>query len=444
MRSASPPNRRAFLKQLGLLAGSAPFITSGLRAQNVEPRLRHAAIGVGGMGWSDLQSFASHPRLRLVALCDVDAKRSAEARKRFPDVPFYRDWRALLERHGAELDSVNVSTPDHMHAPIAHAALQLGKHVYGQKPLAHNLHETRQLTLFARRQKVVTQMGIQVHSSGHYQLGAKLIRDGVIGKIQEVHTWCAKSWGDAGTLPDRTDPVPEELDWNLWLGVAAGRPFIGDGYYHPNNWRKRLDFGTGTFGDMGCHIFDPVFLALGCLTPLTVRSTGPAPNATNWALDSRIHYTFAGNALTADKTLPMSWYDGAGARPRHLQEHIEGDDLPGAGALFIGTEGVMLLPHVARPQLYPDAKFAGFEFPNVRGADHYHQFVDACLGRGQTTAHFDYAGPLTEAVLLGGVASRFPQTTLRWNARRLRFEERAANAFLRREYREGWRVRGLG
>lgn len=444
MRSLSSHNRRTFLKQLGLLAGGAPFLASGLRAQDAEPRLRHAAIGVGGMGWSDLQSFTSHPRLRLVAICDVDERRAVEARKRFPEVPFYRDWRELLKRHGAELDSVSVSTPDHMHAPIAHTAMAMGKHVYVQKPLAHNLHETRELTQFARRQKVVSQMGIQVHSSGHYQLGAKLIRDGVIGKVQEVHTWCAKSWGDAGTLPDCADPVPDGFDWDLWLGVAAARPFIGDGYYHPDNWRKRLDFGTGTFGDMGCHIFDPVFLALGGLTPLTVRSEGPAPNATNWALDSRIHYTFAGNALTAGPTLAMSWYDGSDARPRHLQDRVEGDDLPGAGALFIGTEGVMLLPHVARPQLYPDAKFAGFEFPRVRGADHYHQFVDACLGQGRTTAHFDYAGPLTEAVLLGGVASRFRGRTLNWNARRLRFAEREANAFLRRDYRAGWRVKGLG
>src|SRR6185312_9108573 len=195
------------------------------------------------------------------------------------------------------------------------------------------------------------------------------------------------------------------LNWDLWLGVAEKRPFIGGSYYHPSNWRKRLDFGTGTFGDMGCHIFDPVFKGLGLAAPISVRSEGAAPNEWNWALDSKIHYTFAGTKLTAGKTLPVTWYDGASKPPAEVIQLLEGDGLPNAGSIFIGTEGVMALPHIAKPQLYPDAKYQDYKRPDVGEVSHWASFVDACLGEGKTSANFAFAGPLTEAVLLGGVAS---------------------------------------
>jgi hypothetical protein len=274
-------------------------------------------------------------------------------------------------------------------------------------------------------------------------VAARLVQNGVIGKVKEVHSWCPKSWGDPEPRPDRSDPVPEGLDWDLWLGVCGSRPFLGDHYYHPANWRKRLDFGTGTFGDMGCHIFDPVFKGLGLGTPVAVRSEGPAPNRWNWALDSRIEYTFAGTAATAAKTLPVTWYDGDQKLPREVLALLEGDEQPNTGSILVGTEGTLVIPHVSRPLLYPDAKFKDFKYPEVAGDDHWALFVQACLGGYETSANFSYAGPLTETVLLGGVASRFPKTTLNWNSSKLTFDHKDANQFVRREYRAGWKVKGL-
>jgi predicted dehydrogenase len=330
-----------------------------------------------------------------------------------------------------------------MHAPIGMSAMRLGKQVYGQKPLAHHLHEVRAMADYAGRKGRVTQMGIQIHSDRAYRTGVKLIQSGGIGKVKEVHSWCPKSWGDPEPKPDRVDPVPENLDWNLWLGVCAERPYIGDAYYHPDNWRKRIDFGTGTFGDMGCHIFDPVFKALDLAAPISVRSDGPFPNAWNWALDSKIHYTFKGTKFTAAETLPVHWYDGNSHPPKEIVDLLEGDSLPNTGSIFVGTAGVMVLPHWSRPQLYPDKKFSNYEFAMEESVNHWHSFVDACLGRGKTSAHFGYAGPLTEAVLLGGVATHFPCATLQWNARQLKFDHAGANALVTRRYRSGWEVKGV-
>lgn len=443
MKNQALFTRRSFLKTLGVAAAAAPFITSKLFAQSPNSVLRHASFGVGGMGGSDLAQFKTHPKFKLVAFCDVDARQIEKVQKQFPEARAYRDWRVLLDKEAKSIDSINVSTPDHMHAPIAVSAMQLGKHVYGQKPLAHDLYEVRRMTEVAQQKKVVTQMGIQIHSAAAYRIGVSMLQNGTIGKIKEVHSWCPKSWGDAAPKPDRSDSVPDTLDWNLWLGVCADRPFIGDGYYHPVNWRKRLDFGTGTFGDMGCHIFDPVFKALELAAPISVRSEGPPPNQWNWAIDSKIHYQFAGTKYTADKILPVTWYDGASKPSAEVIALLEKDPLPDTGSIFVGTEGVMVLPHIAKPQLYPDAKFTDLKYPDLKELDHWGTFVDACLGEGQTTAHFGYAGPLTEAVLLGGVASRFPQTTLEWNARKLKFSLSEANQFVRRPYRKGWKVKGL-
>jgi hypothetical protein len=274
-------------------------------------------------------------------------------------------------------------------------------------------------------------------------MAVQLIQSGTIGKIKAVHCCCQKSWGDSNPKPDRTDPVPQGLDWDVWLGVCATRPFIGDGYYHPANWRKRLDFGTGTFGDMGCHLLDPIHSALQLTAPTSVRSEGPAPNPWNWPVSSIIHYTFPGTQFTAGDTVPVSWYDGASRPPAEVLSLLEGEEMPGTGSLWIGTEGVMLLPHISWPQFYPQAKFEDFQLPEVESFDHWGQFVDACLGEGRTSAPFSYSGPLTESVLLGGVAVRFPETTLGWNSKHMNFDLSEANAFIRRKYRKGWEVKGL-
>jgi predicted dehydrogenase len=388
--------------------------------------------------------------VQFVAVADVEPAKADALKKKFPELRVYADWRELLDKE-KELTSVNVSVPDHMHAPIAMSAMQRGLHVYGQKPLTHDIYETRRVTEFAREKKLVTQMGIQIHSSSVYRQAVLLVQTGAIGKVKEVHTWSSKKWGDTDAKPDRIDPVPAGFNWDAWLGVCAERPFIGQGWYHPGNWRKRLDFGTGTFGDMGCHIYDPVFKALALTAPLSVRSEGPAPNAHSWATDAVIHYVFPGTQFTEGKTVKVTWYDGDQRPPAEIQDLVRVKTAPDAkpwkladqGSIIIGTEGVLLIPHVDRPKLFPVEKFVGFKMPDVKSADHWHQFVDAILGKDKTSANFDYAGPLTESVLLGSVASRFRNTTLAWNARKMTFDVKDANQFVRRAYRKGWAVKGL-
>ena len=308
--------RRAALRRLAAAGLAAPLLSrANARAHAVAPSetIRHASFGASGMAWSDIGSLTAHPHLKLVAVADVDERNTAEVRKKFPEARVYRDWRELLDKE-KDLDSVNVSTPDHMHAPITMRALQRGLHVYTQKPLTGTIYEARQVARVARETGLVTQMGIQIHSHPVHKAVVATIRAGAIGKVKEVHSWSGKRWGDAAPRPDRTDPVPAGLDWDGWLGVAAERPFLA-GYYHPAEWRKRLDFGTGTFGDMGCHILDPVFTALGLTAPVSVRSEGGAPNADSWGLDSQVRYTFPATAATAESPT-LTWYDGAKRPPR--------------------------------------------------------------------------------------------------------------------------------
>lgn len=437
-------SRRSVLKLLGTTAAGAPFVSSRVMAQSPANTVRHACFGAGGQAWADLTQISNCKNVEIVAICDVDLSRTTEARKKFPDARIYQDWRELLDKEAKNIDSVNVSTPDHMHAAIGVSAMLLGKHVYGQKPLAHDLHEVRRMTDLAAEKKLVTQMGIQVHSSAYYRIAAQIMRDGAIGKVREIHSWCAKSWGDMTAKPDKTDPVSEGFDWDLWLGVCAKRPFIGGQYYHPGNWRKRLDFGTGTLGDMGCHIFDPLYMGLGLGAPVSVRSEGPVPNDCNWALDGKVIYQFKGTALTEGGTLNLFWYDGKASPPAEIIAQTGKTELPQSGSILIGTEGVMLLPHYNLPELAPRDKFKDYAIPRVKGLNHWGQFIDACRGTDKTTADFSYAGPLTEAILIGGIASRFPNTTLKWDSKQLKFDLAAANAFVRRDYREGWKVPGLG
>lgn len=443
MNNVSKFSRRVFLGQLANAGIAAPFLIPRLRAAPPSEMLNHASFGASGMAAADIDSITRHPNIRLVAVADADLSRTADVRRKFPQARIYQDWRQLLDKEQA-LDSVNVSTPDHMHAPIAMSALQLKKHVYCQKPLTHDLHETRQLTLAARRNRCVTQMGIQIHSASEYRLAVRLVQDLAIGKIREVHSWSSKKWGDMEPRPDRRDPVPADLNWDFWLGVTADRPFIGGGYYHPGNWRKRLDFGTGTFGDMGCHIYDPVFKALDLTAPLSVRSEGPAPNAWNWSINARIIYVFPKTRFSADDTVKVTWYDGDERPAKDVQALLGDQAMPDQGSLFIGTKGVLLLPHIGPPQLLPEKTFEGFPMPKILGDDHWLQWVNACRGTGTAHANFDYAGPLTESVLLGGVATHFPQATLQWNSDRQKFANSTdATRLVRRKYRKGWAVKGL-
>ena len=442
MNFSAKTSRRSFLRAGLTGALAAPFITRNLLADPPSRRVIHASFGASGMAWADLTAIANAPNVTIAAIAEVDSGRLVEVRKKFPDARIYQDYRVLLEKE--KIDSVNVSTPDHMHAAMGMAALNHGVNVYGQKPLTHDLYETRRLTEAARAKKLVTQMGIQIHSESEYKLAVALVQSGTIGKIKEVHTWSSKEWGDNGSLPAQTDPVPDGFNWDLWLGVCEQRPFYGKGWYHPANWRKRLDFGTGTFGDMGCHIFDPVFAALALTAPVSVKSEGAAPNQHSWATNAVIRYMFPATQFTVPGTIPISWYDGHQRPNADIRALLEGKELPDQGSILIGTDGVMVIPHVANPVLYPSAKFQGFNMPKIGRDDHWHQFVEAVRGEGKTSAGFDYAGPLTESVLLGSVATRFPQTELKWDAKSLRFTNTPeANAFVRRKYRTGWDVVGL-
>lgn len=449
-------NRRHFLKTLGAAGVVAPFVTRDLIAAPPSGVLRHASFGSAGMAWSDIQAICSNPFVKLVAVAEVDLNRLKEVKSWHPDVKVYQDWRELLDKEGRNIDSVNVSTPDHLHAPIALSAMQLGKHVYCQKPLCHDIYETRKLTEFAREKKLVTQMGIQIHSQKVYRQAVALVQSGVIGKVKEVHTWSSKKWGDMGPPPKTQDAVPAGFNWDLWLGGMAPRPFVA-GYYHPGQWRKRLDFGTGTFGDMGCHIFDPVFEALALTAPISLRSEGPAPDQWNWAINARIRYVFPGTRYTEGKTVAVTWYDGDAKPPAEILALVAGAPAPeqpadskkkvrdplNEGSIIIGTNGVLHVPHVATPKLFPVAKFQDYPMPDVEGSHHWSQWAEACLSGAKPSANFDYAGPLTEAVLLGSVAVRFPQTTLKWDTAKLQFDEKKANPYIRRRYRKGWDVKGL-
>jgi len=416
------------------------------RARLVEGRLRHACIGVGGMGASDMERIASHPSVDLVALCDVDAGRLEAAAAKAPGARLYRDWRELLAVEPGAIDSVNVTTPDHMHAPIAMEALRAGLHVYCQKPLTRTVHEARALAEAARRSGAVTQMGIQNHSHAPYAQARELFRGGHVGRVHAVHVWTDRPagwWAQGVERDDAADPVPEALDWDLWLGVAPERPYV-EGAYHAFAWRGRRDFGTGAQGDMGCHLMDPAlwFLELGA--PLRLRSDGPAPNDESFPLWSRVHYEFPATRHTTRGPLLLTWHDG-GRRPAgELFDELGVEEVPANACLFLGEDGALMADPYGPPRLLPAERFAHVAVPERTDGDHWHQWVEACRGVGAPSAGFDYAARLTEVALLGNAALGFPHETLEWDAAGLRFPNRPeADAHLFERYREGWAVRGL-
>jgi predicted dehydrogenase len=419
----------------------APFIFRAHAHAAPSETLYHASFGANGMALSDIHSLTRSRHVRLVAVADVDLSRTAEVRRLFPQVHVYQDWRQLLDRE-RNLTSVNVSTPDHMHGSITMRAMQQGLHVYTQKPLTQTIHEARRLTQVARERQLVSQMGIQIHSHEVHRTVVATIQAGAIGRVREVHSWSGKHWGDLNPRPSRRDPVPSQLNWDGWLGVAAERPYLAD-YYHPFVWRGRLDFGTGTFGDMGCHILDPVFTSLALRAPRSVRSEGNLPGPDSWAPNAQVQYVFPGTRYTTD-TLTLHWYDGDRRPPAAVQALIGNRPYNDQGSIYLGTEGVLYSPYIAAPILFAEGRRRDYRFPTPGHEDHYLQFVEACRGNGRTSTPFEYSGPLTEAVLLGCLSTRFRRTTLEWDANQLRVINHAeANQFVRRPVRPGWEIQGL-
>lgn len=429
--------RRSALK-LGA-AALAPMVFRSFAHAAPSETLLHVSVGAGGMAGADINSLTGSKNLKLVAVADVDSNTFANIKKRFPECKCYADWREMFDKE--KFDSANISTPDHMHAAPTMRAMMMGKHVYTQKPLTQTIYESRMLAKVAAEKKVVTQMGIQIHSAAEHRTVVATIHGGAIGKVKAVHSWSGKDWGDASAKPDRKDPVPGNLNWDLWLGVAADRPYIGGGYYHPGNWRKRLDFGTGTFGDMGCHILDPVFGSLGVGNPNSVTSVGDAPNATNWGLNCEVEFIFPGSKYTTD-TVSLTWYNGKRRPPAEIAKRIEPNKLADQGSIYIGTEGVMYSPYIGMPVLMD--KSTGKSIEKRTGDNHYIQWVNAARGEGTATAPFSYAGPLTEMVLLGCLATRFPKQPLKWDEKGMKVTNvEDANQYVRRTYRKGWDETGL-
>jgi predicted dehydrogenase len=434
------PTRRQFLRAVSAAAVVAPYFWIPTRAQT--RMVRHASFGAGGQALSDINSFAKHPAFELVAAADVDLCRLDNILNRFPKARVYQDWRELLKKEGGRIDSVNVSTPDHMHALLAIEAMRHGKHVYVQKPLANTLRETRALTEYARKARVISQMGIQVSSQQDQRYGEWLVRSGVVGKIREVHTFSNKNWGDDKPLRDGVDQVPPTLDWNEWLGVADSRPFKRN-VYHPGEWRRRIGFGTGTLGDMGCHIYSPPYRALKLTAPVKVTSHGPTPSAESWAMKAKVHLAYPGTEYTAGPEIDVWWYDGGELPPEDLRAPV-GARMPEQGSLIVGTDGLLVLPHGGEAFALPDSKMATIRKPDLPARDHYGEFLEAVLAGGTTacSAGFDYSGPLTESVLIGNVASHYPGETLNFDAGKLVFTNKPeASRYLSRTYRKGWRIK---
>lgn len=441
-------SRRSLL-EFGAVAGGAWLASCAARQSKrttTGARLRHAGIAVGGMGGADLDQIRSHPLVDVVALCDVDEERLKAAGEQHKGARLYRDWRELLEKERGQIDSVHVSTPDHMHAAITLAALRQGLHVYCQKPLTRTVQEARAVARVARETGLVTQMGIQNHSNAAYDSALQLFRAKHIGPIHEVHVWTDRPagwWPQDMARVEGEDPVPATLDWDHWIGVAPMRPFKKDAY-HAFRWRGIKDFGTGAQGDMACHLMDPALWFTGLGDPLRVRSVGPKPNDESFPAWSTVHYEFPANEWTTRGPLLLTWRDGGKKVPTDLLKELGLEKIVDNGCLFVGAKGALLADPYGQPALYPAERFKDVVLPEGRAKNHWHEWVDACLGRGETSAPFEYAAHLTEVALLGNIALHFPHETLEWNGGKGRFvDHAAADKLLGSPQRKGWEIEEL-
>jgi len=429
---------------------AAPFILpSGLRAMSPNSKLCHACIGVTRMGGNDLKNFQQHERVRIVALCDVDAQHLAAAATLVPGVRRYADWRELFDQEGDKIDSVNVTVPDHMHFPIAYTAVRRGKYLYCQKPMCHDLFEVRALTEAAVKAGIVTQLGTQFASSIADRMTVQLIQSGAIGKIKHVYLCSNREAPNRvrGPRPAQGEKPPPHLNWDLWIGTAPMRPYASD-TYHPAKWRGWLDFGTSWCADMGCHILNATWRGLHLKAPTSVVAeveeswkNSPQRRADNWPQSEHVTWTFPGNDLIEGPELTVEWFDGAMLPPQEARDLNPSAKYPLEAALLVGTEGAILHRHTAGPQLLPKEKYQAYERPKPPPRDHYRHFVDACLGGEKTEADFARTGPMTETILLGTVAIRCFGQKLTWDVAAMRFSNCPdAGRYLKRQYRDGWEV----
>jgi len=409
-------------------------------------KLNIAGVGIGGQGGNDINNFRDQ---NIVALCDVDWRHASGTFGRFPNAKKYKDFREMLDKEDKNIDGVVVGTPDHLHAIVSMAAIKRGKHVYCEKPLTHTVLEARMLADAAREHKVATQMGNQGQAGEEVRLLCETIWDGAIGQVHEVHVWTDRPlngtnkwyWPQGIDRPKGEDPVPETLDWDLWVGPAPMRPYVNR-VYNPFVWRGWWDFGTGALGDIGCHSLDPVFRALKLGYPVSVEACCTMVNNETYPVASRVTYEFPARGDFAPVTI--HWYDG-GMRPPRPQELEDGRRLDTNGALYIGDKGKML-----NGRLLPESRQKEYGRPPrklERSPGHYTEWVIACKGGKPAGSNFpDHAGLLAQVVLLGNVALRpvlkerkVFGTKLLWDAKEFKFTNMPeANQYITKEYRQGW------
>jgi predicted dehydrogenase len=443
--SRHSPTRRSFLKT----ATAVPFAAPGiLSARGASEKLRIAIIGAGGRGAANLAGVASET---IVALCDVSQAAVAKAAAKHPDAHTYSDFRKLFDERAKEFDAVVVSTCEHTHAFATLAAIQLGKHVYCEKPLTHNIWEARVIREAAARTKLATQMGTQIHAGENYRRVVELIQSGAIGPVSEVHVWVSRAWGlqsqqdakknrDIVTVtevPSESVAPPADLNWELWLGPAPARPF--NPVYVPGpKWYRWWAFGNGTMSDLGSHWNDLPFWALNLKSPLTVEASGPPPHPEIAPASMQATYQFPARGSMPPVT--MTWYQGANKPAPLLDKTIpQWND----GVLFVGDKGRMLLSQYDRHVLLPEKEFVGFKPPQStipRSLGHYAEWIAACKTGSPTTCNFEYAGWLTESNHLGNVAFRAGKK-LDWDPATMKARNcPEADAFIHREYRKGWKL----
>jgi predicted dehydrogenase len=433
---ASGMNRRTFLKSTAA-AGFGVWIADRALAQESKSpseKLNVAVVGVQGRGKDNLKGVKHQ---NIVALCDVDSKNLAGVVKEFPELEKarqYADWRKMLEQK--DIDAVVIATPDHVHAHATLAAMLLGKHVYCEKPLTHSVWECRKVMETARRQKVATQMGTQIHATENYRRVVELIQSGAIGAVTRTAHWVPGSFF-GGDRPTETPPVPANLNWDLWLGPAPYRPYHPK--YQPFNWRGWWDFGGGKLSDMACHHMDLSFWALGLKHPQTIESEGPPVHPEGCPTWQIVRYHFA-----ADGPRPpveVTWYHG---EKKPGPPELEEKKIPGkweAGSLFVGEKG-MLIADYDRHKLLPEEDFKDYKRPPQsipKSVGHHNEWIKACKEGTPTSCNFDYSGALAETVLLGNVAYRSGKK-ISWDAVKGTTGDGEADGFLKREYRKGWEL----
>ena len=428
-------SRRELLKRAALAAGgavAAPMLVPATLFGKHAPsnRLSLAVIGLGGQGGSNLKAVKDQ---NLIALCDVDDKRAGKAFESFPKAHKFKDFRKMFDAVEKKIDGAVISTPDHMHFHPACWAMQRGKHIYLEKPMAHNLWEIRTLTKLAAEKKLATQLGVQRHVLEGLRRGVEIVKAGTLGTITEVHSWLNSARG-MPEMPAGAEEVPATLDWDLWLGAAAERPYSAA--YVPYNWRFWWDFGTGDSGNWGCHILDIPYWSLGLQYPTKVEASGPPPDKlrTPKSLSARFEFP----ATDKRPGLVLHWHQGVPAAVKEL-----GVKFDKFNNLFIGSEGKLLCGFDKSHLLLPQEKFADYKLPErtiPKSPGFHEEWFRACKGDAPATCNFGYTGPMAETVLLANVAYRV-QGGFDWDHETLTPKgNAAAEKYIREPFRKGWEI----